>query len=101
MEAAVTVVALFVAVFLALRWLGRPHTAVRLAGGSAEVQRGTPPRGLVHDLADVARALPADAEGRVLLSGAGSRVHIDIEGLDEGPAQRVRNVVRMHQERIR
>ncbi len=100
MEAAVVVLVVTALVVGLLKWGGRPHTEVRLHGGEAVVRRGTPPRALVHDLADIAKSTP-QGEGRVLLSGAGNKVHIDIDGLDEGLAQRVRNVVRMHQERIR
>jgi hypothetical protein len=101
MEAAVVTLLACVVVVLGLRWLQRPHTAVRLHEGRAEVQRGSPPRGLVADLSDIARAAPG-TDSTVLLSGAGDKTRIELQGVDdEGLAQRVRNVVRMHQQRIR
>lgn len=78
----------------------RPHTEVAIEGGRARLVRGTPPPGLVGDLADLARAAP-EARGTVSLSGGGDALHISVAGLDEGFEQRVRNVVGIYAARIR
>ena len=97
--------ALFVAVGVLvvvglMRWASRPHTAFVLEEGQVRLQRGSPPRALLHDLADVAKAVPG-ARGRILLSGSGSTLQVEVVGLDDGIGQRVRNVVQVHQRRIR
>lgn len=85
---------------LALKLLGRPHTAIVIAGGRASVTRGRPPNALVGDLDDLARTVP-DAHGHVWIAGRGADAHVEIRGVDEGLAQRIRNVVGLHRASIR
>jgi hypothetical protein len=83
-----------------LRWLSRPHTVLRIERGTVAVVRGLPPSGLVSDLMDVASHVP-HATGRVELTGGGRKLDLGTPGLDEGVAQRVRNVVFLYRDRIR
>lgn len=87
-------------VLVALKLLARPHTVVRIAGGRASVVRGKPPSGLMIDLLDLAAHAPG-AAGRIELLGRGHRLVLRTPGLDEGTAQRVRNVVFLYRDRIR
>jgi len=100
MENALVVIVAVAAVAALFRWATRPHTAFEVHEGKLVLKRGDPPRGLVHDLADVAKAVP-EARGRILLSGAGAKTHVEVKGLGEAVGQRVRNVVQVHQRRIR
>ncbi len=79
----------------------RPHTLVRFAGGDCALVRGDLPPGLLQDLQDVARGLPNGARGSLGLHGQGDTLKLDIAGLDEFAAQRVRNVVLLQRSRIR
>ncbi len=80
--------------------LGRAHTVVTFEGGKAGLLRGALPPGLLRDLKDVARGLP-DTRGELQLRGQGDTLTLRIRGLDEGPAQRVRNVVLLRRREIR
>lgn len=86
---------------LVLLWraAARPRIVIRLAGGTATVVRGRPPAQLVTELGMVAALAPA-AEGRVEIGGRAGRVELWTPGLEEGVAQRVRNVVRLHGSRL-
>jgi len=96
----VLVIAVMAAIFGLIRWGSRPHTRIDLAAGHVTLQRGKPPKGLIHDLADVAEEAP-EAEGRILLSGSRDKLHIELVGIDERLSQRIHNVVRLHGRRIR
>jgi hypothetical protein len=89
-----------VAIFGVLRFLSRPHTLFRIDGGEASLVRGSPPPGLLADLAEVAAHAP-EASGRVTLQGAGSKLEVLTHGLDDTVDQRVRNVVQLYRDRIR
>jgi hypothetical protein len=78
--------------------VSRPHTMVVFEGGAARFVRGELPRGLRHDLQDVAGDL--GSPGRLTLAGRGETLVVKVSGLDEGPAQRVRNVVMLHRSDI-
>lgn len=86
-------------VFGILRFLSRPHTVVRIAGGEATVVRGNPPSGLVPELSRLAADAPT-ARGRVQLTGGGTKLELGTPGLDEAIAQRVRNVIQQYRDRI-
>lgn len=81
------------------RFLGGPHTVVRIEHGKARVARGSPPARLVHDLADVASQAP-EATGRVEVSGRGASLQLRVAGLADPLRQRVRNVVLLHRDRL-
>ena len=81
------VLALVVALVLLFRAGGDAHTVVELDGDRLTVTRGQLPPALAREL----RAL--GLTGPVRLRGRGERLAIDVDGLDDGPAQRVRNVV--------
>jgi len=100
MDGALILIVATVAVAALFRWATRPHTAIKVDDGQVQLQRGSPPNALVHDLADVARSAP-DATGRILLSGAGQSVQVEVRGLGDDIGQRVRNVVQVHHRRIR
>lgn len=70
----------------------RPRIVVQIQGGRAQVKRGSLPGGLLGDLLAVAELTPG-AAGRVEISGKGTSLSIRTPGLDEGVAQRARNVV--------
>ena len=80
--------------------LNRAHTVVRFDAGRATLLRGALPPGLLRDLADVARGLHA-ARGLLELRGQGDTLKLGVRGLDDGPAQRVRNVVLLRRREIR
>lgn len=90
----------FGGVLIALKLLARPHTVVRIEAGRASVLRGQPPSGMMGELLDLAAHAPG-AAGRVELLGKGRRLSLRTPGLDEGTAQRVRNVVFLYRDRIR
>lgn len=83
-----------------LRYLSRPHTLLRVHGGRATLIRGAPPAGLVGELDAIARAAPR-ATGRIELTRGGHALKLGTPGLDPSVAQRVRNVVFEHRDRIR
>ncbi|MDP2304618.1 MAG: DUF3634 family protein [Pseudomonadota bacterium] len=70
----------------------RPRIVVQIAGGRAEVVRGSLPGGLLGDLLAVAELSPG-AAGRVEIRGKGTSLSIRTTGLDDAVAQRARNVV--------
>jgi hypothetical protein len=90
----------FGVVLVVIKLLARPHTVVRIEGGRASVVRGRPPSGLMGELLDLAAHAPG-AAGRIELLGGGHRLTLRTPGLDEGMAQRVRNVVFLYRDRIR
>ncbi len=79
----------------------RPHTKVRFSSGTARLVRGALPPGLLGDLEDVARGLPDDVEGTLGLHGQGNTLKLDVSGLEDLAAQRVRNVVLLRRRQIR
>ncbi len=79
--------------------VSRPRVVVRLAGGKTEVVRGELPPGVLGDLRDVARHAP-QATGRIELRGRQSTLTIKFPGLDEGTAQRLRNVLLLQRDRL-
>jgi hypothetical protein len=80
-------------------FISRPRISVRLGGGRAVVQRGQLPPGLLSELNDIARHLDGGA-GDVQIRGTGATLKLTVRGLDEGPAQRVRNVVLLRRDRL-
>ncbi len=80
-------------------FVSRPRVVVRLQGGKTEVVRGELPAGVLSDLRDVARHSP-QATGRVELRGRQSTLTIKFPGLDEGTAQRLRNVLLLQRDRL-
>ena len=79
--------------------ISRPRIAVRLSGGSAVLERGELPGGLLSELNDVARLQPS-IDGTLQVRGRGDTLKVTIVGLDDGPAQRVRNVVLLRRDRL-
>lgn len=77
----------------------RPGRVITVEKGQARCTRGVVPPGLLADLDEVARRLP-DARATVSLSGAGDGLRVEVKGLDEGSAQRVRNTVNLHRRRL-
>lgn len=63
----------------------------RVRKGELEVVRGRLPQGLFDDLEDVFARTQADASLRVVVENR--RPRAEIRGVDEGTAQRVRNVI--------
>ena len=80
-------------------FVSRPRIAIELRGGRAILVRGELPPGLLSELKDVARQAPED-DGQVTIHGRGQTLKVTVTGLDEGPAQRVRNVVLLRRDRI-
>lgn len=70
----------------------RARIVVQIADGRAQVVRGSLPGGLLGDLLAVAELSPG-AAGRVEIRGKGTSLSIRTSGLDDGVAQRARNVV--------
>lgn len=99
MEALLVIVVAVVGVVGGMMLLSRPHTVVRIERGRARLVRGSPPPALLRDLDDVARHAPS-ASGRVEVRGQGTRLHIEVPGLDEPVGQRVRNVVLLYRQRL-
>jgi hypothetical protein len=93
------IVAAVALVALALRWLSRPHTVIRIERGRVALVRGRPPSGLLAELARVAE-LSETAAGRIEIGGRGSRLDVRTPGLDDPTAQRVRNAVFLDRDRI-
>jgi hypothetical protein len=85
---------------LALKFALRPHTAIVVGGGTARLRRGSAPNALISDLQDLARGAP-HAQGEVLISGRAPNVEVQVRGVDEALAQRIRNVVGLHRARLR
>ena len=78
--------------FVAWAAIDRPRVVVELADGRAHLRRGRLPGQVLEDLEVVARL--TGARGRVALHGRRPDLEVRTDGLDEGTAQRVRNVVR-------
>ena len=70
------------------------RVVVRIANGAIEVKRGRLPGSVLEDLRFIAEDDPT-MKGRVHLFGRGPTLRIQVRGLPEGPAQRVRNVVNL------
>lgn len=62
--------------------------------GTVTVKRGRLPGSVLEDLRFVAEDDPT-LKGRVHLNGRGPGLRIQVRGLPEGPAQRVRNVINL------
>ena len=90
---------LLLAGLVALYLLVRPGRVITLRDGAARCTRGKVPNGLLADLDDLARSLPA-ARASVSLAGKGADLRVTVRGLDEGAAQRVRNIVGLHRPRL-
>ncbi len=80
-------------------FVSRPRIAIELQGGRAVLVRGALPPGLLSELKDVARQAPGE-DGRVAIHGRGQTLKVTVTGLDEGIAQRVRNVVLLRRDRL-
>jgi len=90
---AVATVAIFV-------WaVSRPRIRVVFGEGHARLDRGDLPGGLLGELSDIARHSP-QANGELRIHGRRDTLKLSIVGLDEGPAQRVRNVVLLRRDRL-
>ncbi len=86
-----------VAVFV---WfVSRARVVVALCHGTAQVVRGDLPGGVFAEIRDVARHAPR-AAGRVEIRGRRGTLGIAFTGLDEGTAQRLRNVLLLHRDRL-
>jgi hypothetical protein len=80
-------------------FVSRPRVVVRLEGGRTELVRGELPAAVLGELRDVARHAP-QARGQVELRGRQSTLTIKFPGLDEGTAQRLRNVLLLQRDRL-
>lgn len=80
-------------------FVSRPRVVVRLQAGTAEIARGQLPPGLLGEVRDVARHAPR-ALGRIELRGRKATLTIKFPGLDEGTAQRLRNVLLLQRDRL-
>jgi hypothetical protein len=82
-----------------LMWLSGVRVAVKLRPRGAELIYGDLPPSLRSDIHEIARS--TRASGLLVLKGRGDRLRVETSSdLDDGVAQRLRNVVHLHRDRL-